>query len=98
MVKGSGDVGSTCGHGCAGAFLPGYFQGKRRAEEALASNFPTAGVALRPGFIYGTRQVGGVGIPLGAIGGLLGSLMLAKSAPCLEQNCRSRLRTRCYLP
>ena len=48
--------------------LPGYFQGKRRAEEALALKFPGSGVALRPGFIYGTRQVGGVGIPLGAIG------------------------------
>ena len=52
----------------AGGFLPGYFQGKRRAEEALASAFPGAGCALRPGFIYGTRQVGGVGVPLGAIG------------------------------
>ncbi|CAK0763396.1 hypothetical protein CVIRNUC_003053 [Coccomyxa viridis] len=51
-----------------GAMLPGYFQGKRRAEEALALKFPGSGVALRPGFIYGTRQVGGVGIPLGAIG------------------------------
>lgn len=55
----------------AGGFLPGYFQGKRRAEEALASAFPGAGCALRPGFIYGTRQVGGVGIPLGAIGARL---------------------------
>ena len=50
--------------------LPGYFQGKRRAEEALAVKFPGSGVALRPGFIYGTRQVGGLGIPLGAIGAL----------------------------
>ena len=58
----------TAIHCIAGGFLPGYFQGKRRAEEALASTFPGAGVALRPGFIYGTRQVGGVGIPLGAIG------------------------------
>ena len=52
----------------AGAVLPGYFQGKQRAEEALALRYPQAGVALRPGFIYGTRSVGGVGIPLGAIG------------------------------
>ena len=53
---------------CAGAVLPGYFQGKRRAEEALALRYPRGGVALRPGFIYGTRNVSGVGIPLGAIG------------------------------
>ena len=53
---------------CAGAVLPGYFQGKRRAEEVLALRFPQGGVLLRPGFIYGTRVVGGVGIPLGAIG------------------------------
>ena len=26
------------------------------------------GVCLRPGFIYGTRRVSGVGVPLGAIG------------------------------
>ena len=55
----------------AGAVLPGYFQGKKRAEEALALRFPQGGVALRPGFIYGTRNVGGLGIPLGAIGMLL---------------------------
>ncbi len=48
--------------------LPGYFQGKKRAEEALALRFPQGGVSLRPGFIYGTRNVGGVGIPLGAVG------------------------------
>ena len=48
--------------------LPGYFQGKKRAEEALALRYPQGGVALRPGFIYGTRNVSGVGIPLGAIG------------------------------
>lgn len=48
--------------------LPGYFNGKRDAEKKLLGSFPTGGVALRPGFIYGTRQVGSVGIPLQAIG------------------------------
>jgi hypothetical protein len=48
--------------------LSGYFKGKRRAEEALKATFPTGGVAIRPGFIYGTRYVSGVGVPLGAIG------------------------------
>jgi uncharacterized protein YbjT (DUF2867 family) len=48
--------------------LPGYFKGKRYAEEVLFETFPTTGVALRPGFIHGTRYIGGLGVPLGAIG------------------------------
>ncbi|KAK9816943.1 hypothetical protein WJX72_007264 [[Myrmecia] bisecta] len=51
-----------------GFFLSGYFQGKRKAENALAAKFPEGGVALRPGFIHGTRSVGSVGIPLGLVG------------------------------
>ncbi|KAK9828046.1 hypothetical protein WJX81_004543 [Elliptochloris bilobata] len=50
------------------AVLPGYFQGKKRAEDALAAAFPTSGVVLRPGFIQGTRYVAGVGIPLQLVG------------------------------
>ncbi len=34
-----------------------YFNGKRRAEEALLDAYPGSGVILRPGFIYGTRHV-----------------------------------------
>ena len=34
-----------------------YFNGKRRAEQALLDAFPETGVVLRPGFIYGTRDV-----------------------------------------
>ena len=49
-------------------FLSGYFKGKRDAEAKLAQTFSTGGVALRPGFIYGTRQVGPLGIPLQAVG------------------------------
>jgi hypothetical protein len=30
--------------------------------------FPCLGVILRPGFIYGTRNVGSVKLPLGVIG------------------------------
>ena len=48
--------------------LRGYFQGKRDAEQHLAQTFPSSGVALRPGFIYGSRAVGAASIPLGAIG------------------------------
>ena len=50
-------------------FLPGYFKGKRNAEQALFNLFPNSGVAVRPGFMHGTRQVGSVGIPLSAVGG-----------------------------
>ena len=48
--------------------LNGYFKGKRNAELAMAEAYGENGVSLRPGFIYGTRRVSGVGIPLGAIG------------------------------
>lgn len=48
--------------------LGGYFKGKRAAEAKLQTTFPSGGVALRPGFIHGTRQVGSIGIPLQAVG------------------------------
>ncbi|KAL3163381.1 hypothetical protein ABBQ32_009766 [Trebouxia sp. C0010 RCD-2024] len=51
-----------------GFVLPGYFQGKRNAEQAMAESYPEQGVCLRPGFIHGTRYLSGVGIPLGLIG------------------------------
>ena len=37
--------------------LNSYFNGKRRAEQALLDAYPDTGVVLRPGFIYGTREV-----------------------------------------
>lgn len=48
--------------------LKGYFQGKRDVEKKLAEIYPDGGVALRPGFIYGTRHAGGMKIPLGLAG------------------------------
>lgn len=48
--------------------LSGYFKGKRNAELAMAETYGENGVSLRPGFIYGTRRVSGVGVPLGVIG------------------------------
>jgi uncharacterized protein YbjT (DUF2867 family) len=54
--------------------LRGYFQGKRDAEVHLARTFPDSGVALRPGFIYGTRRAGSVNIPLGLIGAPLAAV------------------------
>ncbi|KAL5189943.1 Ankyrin repeat-containing protein BDA1 [Glycine soja] len=40
----------------------------RASETELLTRFPYGGVILRPGFIYGTRSVGSMKIPLGVIG------------------------------
>jgi len=49
--------------------LKGYFEGKRKAEQQLLMSYPETGVVLRPGFIYGTRQLtSSFGLPLGLIG------------------------------
>jgi nucleoside-diphosphate-sugar epimerase len=37
--------------------LNSYFQGKKRAEEAVLAAFNNRGFILRPGFIYGIRDV-----------------------------------------
>lgn len=59
-------------YGLPDAVLSGYFEGKKSAERALARLFPSTGVALRPGFVYGSRAVGdtGLSLPLGLIGTL----------------------------
>ncbi|XP_058085941.1 uncharacterized protein At1g32220, chloroplastic [Magnolia sinica] len=46
----------------------GYFTGKRKAESEVLSKYPSSGVVLRPGFIYGKRRVDGFEIPLDLIG------------------------------
>ncbi|KAE9446223.1 hypothetical protein C3L33_21877, partial [Rhododendron williamsianum] len=46
----------------------GYFTGKRKAESEVLSKYPTSGVVLRPGLIYGKRRVDGFEIPLDLIG------------------------------
>ncbi|KAG0484935.1 hypothetical protein HPP92_009014 [Vanilla planifolia] len=46
----------------------GYFTGKRKAESEVLSKYPTSGVVLRPGFIYGKRKVDGFEVPLDLIG------------------------------
>ena len=56
-------------------FGPGYFEGKRVAEAAIGTHFGAAGLALRPGFVYGSMEEaarlwkapGLVGAPLEAI-------------------------------
>lgn len=48
--------------------VQGYVEGKRMAEDALFSEFPNTGVALRPWVIYGNRLVSNhLTLPLGAI-------------------------------
>lgn len=37
--------------------LKGYFNGKKRTEEAIIEHYGGNGSILRPGFIFGTRQV-----------------------------------------
>ena len=49
--------------------LYGYFKGKQKAEEAIQEAFPNAHAILRPGFVFGPRNVGSVGpLPLHLIG------------------------------
>lgn len=53
------------------AFLRGYYGGKLRTEAALVAEYPGSenGVALCPGFIYGSRQINATSsIPLQLIG------------------------------
>ncbi|KAL9439869.1 hypothetical protein AB3S75_018682 [Citrus x aurantiifolia] len=59
---------SAANFGVANYLLQGYYEGKRAAETELLTRYPYGGVILRPGFIYGTRTVGGMKLPLGVIG------------------------------
>jgi len=53
---------SAVDYGLPSFVLRGYVEGKKAAEEALLRKFPYGGIILRPGFIYGSRQVGSVKI------------------------------------
>ncbi|KAL1830527.1 uncharacterized protein At1g32220, chloroplastic [Daucus carota subsp. sativus] len=59
---------SAADFGLVNYLLQGYYEGKRAAETELLTKFPYGGVILRPGFMYGTRRVGGMKLPLGVIG------------------------------
>ena len=51
------------------AVLRGYFNGKRRAEDAALECFGDRAVVLRPSFVHGTRDVpGNIRLPLGLVG------------------------------
>jgi len=47
----------------------GYYEGKYSAEKELLESYPEGHVILRPGFIYGPRNVGGHTLPLHLVGG-----------------------------
>lgn len=50
------------------AVAPGYFDGKRIAEEGVAKHFGADGAILRPPAVYGSRQVSAsVSIPIGLV-------------------------------
>ncbi|XP_058187849.1 uncharacterized protein At1g32220, chloroplastic-like [Rhododendron vialii] len=74
---------SAADFGLVNYLLQGYYEGKRAAETELMIRFPYGGVILRPGFIHGTRQVGSMKIPLGAIGSPLETVL--KHAKPLSQ-------------
>jgi uncharacterized protein YbjT (DUF2867 family) len=59
---------SAADFGFINYLLQGYYEGKKAAEAELLVKYPYGGVVLRPGFIYGTRQVGSMKLPLGVIG------------------------------
>ncbi|XP_073288105.1 uncharacterized protein At1g32220, chloroplastic-like [Primulina huaijiensis] len=59
---------SAADFGVMNYVLQGYYEGKRAAETELQVRYPYGGVILRPGFIYGTRRVGSMKLPLGVIG------------------------------
>ena len=67
--------------------LYGYFHGKARAEEHLRENTTLkTKVILRPGFIYGTRAVSNVNLPLWVLGKPMeyaGTVSLIRSLPFL---------------
>ncbi|XP_022857637.1 uncharacterized protein At1g32220, chloroplastic-like [Olea europaea var. sylvestris] len=72
---------SAADYGVVNYLLRGYYEGKRAAETELLTRYTyggripiltrvcvALGVILRPGFIYGTRRVGSMKLPLGVIG------------------------------
>ncbi|KAL9400485.1 hypothetical protein Peur_009446 [Populus x canadensis] len=67
---------SAADFGLVNYLLQGYYEGKKAAETELLTKFAYGGVVLRPGFIYGTRNVGSVKLPLGVIGSPLEMLPL----------------------
>ncbi|XP_024363118.1 uncharacterized protein At1g32220, chloroplastic [Physcomitrium patens] len=57
----------------------GYFAAKRKTEQEVLTVFPTSGIVLRPGIIFGTKKVYGIDIPLHLLGEPLEKLLEATS-------------------
>ncbi|XP_056691644.1 uncharacterized protein At1g32220, chloroplastic isoform X2 [Spinacia oleracea] len=74
---------SAADFGMVNYILQGYYEGKRAAETELLTKFPYGGVILRPGFIYGTRRVGSMKLPLGVIGSPL-EMVLQHAKPLTQ--------------
>ncbi|XP_004244495.1 uncharacterized protein At1g32220, chloroplastic [Solanum lycopersicum] len=71
---------SAADFGIANYVLQGYYDGKGAAETELLTRYPYGGIILRPGFIYGTRRVGSMKLPLGVIGSPL-EMILQRAKP-----------------
>lgn len=74
---------SAADFGFVNYILQGYYEGKRAAETELLTRFAYGGVILRPGFIYGTRRVGSMKLPLGVIGSPL-EMILQHAKPLTQ--------------
>ncbi|GFZ08252.1 NAD(P)-binding Rossmann-fold superfamily protein [Actinidia rufa] len=74
---------SAADFGLVNYLLQGYYEGKRAAETELLTKFPYGGVILRPGFIYGTRRVRSMKLPLGVIGSPL-EMVLQHAKPLTQ--------------
>ncbi|VFQ94738.1 unnamed protein product [Cuscuta campestris] len=74
---------SAADFGFVNYLLQGYYEGKRAAETELLTRYTYGGVILRPGFIYGTRRVGSMKLPLGVVGSPLE--MVLQHAKSLNQ-------------
>ncbi|KAJ8561140.1 hypothetical protein K7X08_027330 [Anisodus acutangulus] len=71
---------SAADFGVVNYVLQGYYEGKRAAETELLTRYPYGGIILRPGFIYGTRRVGSMKVPLGVVGSPL-EMILQRAKP-----------------
>ncbi|KAK4349531.1 hypothetical protein RND71_032286 [Anisodus tanguticus] len=71
---------SAADFGVVNYVLQGYYEGKRAAETELLTRYPYGGIILRPGFIYGTRRVGSMKLPLGVVGSPL-EVILQRAKP-----------------
>ena len=83
--------------------MQGYFRGKYNAEQELLESYPDGHVILRPGFIFGKRQIGSIqlplqliGAPINIVGNHLGPLSsLIQSVPFVGKEVSSMVPVEC---